>query len=179
MLWQRVVDLEPLGLGADEYVLVRANARIRIQRPQCDSAQFSAGRNPETRAANPAERPTDARRSLIDSQKFLARQPTEIPGADLCIGCKGGSVKSTAHRAVAVAHIGERTTDLIPDSTAQAPTLNFHASVSPVPQRIVGHQLPLNQPTMSPNTRQNAPMGTTTNLAATISLDSSPDSRRS
>src|SRR5688572_33465584 len=107
MLWQRVVDLKPAGLGADEYVLVRANARIRIQRPQCDIAQSSAGRNPETRAANPAERPTDARRSLVDGQKFLARQPTEIFSTNLRIGCKGGSVKSTTHRAVAVAYIGE------------------------------------------------------------------------
>src|SRR5688572_10615646 len=97
MLWQLVVDLEPAGFGADEDVLVGANARIRIQRSQCHTAELSTSRNSETRAANPAECPTDARRSHIAGQKLLARQPMEILRANLCIGCKGGSVKSTAH----------------------------------------------------------------------------------
>src|SRR3977135_1747735 len=97
MLWQRVGDLKPGGRRADEDVFAWANTRIRIQRSQRYIAELSVSRNTEAGAADPAECPTNPWRCFIDGQKVLARQPTEMFSTDLCVGCKGGSVKSSTH----------------------------------------------------------------------------------
>jgi hypothetical protein len=135
VLWECVGDLKPGGFGSHKDVFRGAHTRIGIERSQRYFAQSSVHGNTEAGTTDSAESPTNTRRSLINGQKLVARQPTKVVDANFCVGCKGRPMKSSTHRAVAVTHVREGTIHFITHRTAKTTALNFHAAVSSVAQR--------------------------------------------
>ena len=135
MLWECVGDLKPGGFGSHKGVFSGAHTRVGIERSQRYFAQFSVHGNTEAGPTDSAEGPTNIWRSLVNGQKIVARQPTKVSDANFCVGCKGRPMKSSAHRAMAVAHVGKWPIHFVTHRTAKTTALNFHAAVSSVAQR--------------------------------------------
>ena len=132
VLWKCVSDVVPRSLGADKHVISGTNSRVIIEWTQSEAAELATARYTKTGSADAAEGPAHARGRFVDRQKVLTCQPTKIPGAYLCVGCKRRSMKSSTHRAMAVTHIGKRTIHLVTHCATKATALYFHAAESSV-----------------------------------------------
>jgi hypothetical protein len=128
MLWERVRNLEPGGFRSDEDVFSRAYAWIGVERPQRYLAQSSVLRKTETRTADSTERPAAGRRTFIDNQEILARQPAKVLGGNLAVGRECRTMKSSTHRTVAVADFGNWPADRVANSAAQASARKIHCA---------------------------------------------------
>src|SRR5512147_373703 len=115
MLWDRVVDLVPRRLRADEDVQARAHARIAVDRAQCDAEALGvrAVVPEERRAAAAAEAARDAGRRFVARDLGLAREPAELGALRRCVAAERGAVLLAAHRAVAVRGAREPAGDLV------------------------------------------------------------------
>jgi hypothetical protein len=125
----------PGSFGAGKHVIAGANSRIAIEWAQSDGAELPTARETETGSADAAECPSYARRRFIDRQKVLTFEPMEFLGAYLCVRGECRSMKSPAHRAMAVTHIGKRAIHLVTNCAAKTTALYFHAAESSVDQR--------------------------------------------
>ena len=131
-MWKSVSDVVPRGLGADKHVISGANSRIFVECTQSQRAELAMARETKTGSTDAAEGPAYARRRFVDREKVLTCQPTKILGAYLCVRGERRSMKPSAHRAMAVTHIGKRTIHLVTHSTAKTAAVYFHAAESSV-----------------------------------------------
>jgi len=132
ILWKGVGNLVPRGFGANKHVIGGANAGVRVESAHSEVAELSGARETKTGPADSAEGPADAWRSFIHSKKVLPSEPMKILSAHLRIGGERRPMKSSTHRAMAVANVGKWTIHFVTHRTAKATALYGHAAVSSV-----------------------------------------------
>jgi hypothetical protein len=88
--------------------------------------QDSGSGETETGSADAAKGLACARRRFVVRQKVLTCQPTKIVGVYLCVSSERHSVKPSAHRVMAIAHIGKRTIHLVTHCAAKTTALYCH-----------------------------------------------------
>ena len=123
-LRQLIGNVKPRCFVGDEYMKLGFDAGIIIERSKGKAVRGRIVVKPTEKRSptDAAEAPVVARRGLEIGNEFFALNPSEIAGTDAGATAKSRAMRFSARRAVAVERTGQPTSDLVPDTTAQATT---------------------------------------------------------